>query len=1158
MKHTPVERLIQTHVPEETSEHSSDATRNDGHPEVMECIDTEDCETEKPIPKCFTVRLPDDMDGLAKIFQPWSHAPLRLDLPQHLDLNTITGQYLCICEEGWHPDIEEIHLYTDGSSSKDGETSGFAFCVLGWRTVSETKKSSFLGWHGGQNVLDPEDDSFVGAKDHSASAAEASGLTWAHIWLLQSGISLPATFHFDSKTVGLGASGEWNYGNDNVQMGKLRNVAHLMMEARKGMFTRYEHVKAHSLHPCNDLVDALAKMKQQGADNDPIAKPSWKPLFQVQCETLTWGWWWFRGLRGEADAPNLQLGDHQKAVWTKADYETSQNRIPDIERRTIKVSGGFSIGLRVATYNVMTLRDRQTEQGERGEDWKAALLRQQCRDLEVHAIGLQETRATTDGFLHTEEYLRFISGHQQGHHGCELWLAHKPKIEMENGKTIGFTQENCTLLHSDGRLLIVHCDLEGMALNFFVAHAPHEGTEAADKDVWWQTFTQLLQKYHLTGITIILGDFNARLQGEDGVHVGDRICKETNNNGERLHEILSKFSMCAPSTFSEVHSGTDATWTHPRGGKARLDYILTPRTAECLPLWSWVEKDFQTSLTVRDHEAVVLDVKIIKQTKTVKQKKPNYDWDAMATEEGQKMLKDIVSNLQEPTWDCDVHQHWQSLQDQLHEGLGSHFPAKRGKRRIDIFSQKTQQLLGKRKKVKHALDECDDFLDHMEVEMSYKALRFRTTLQAVQGIFVLSEFATVMAHLMCKNFFRVTSTELRKSIKQDKADFVSEVIQRANQGRMNDLYRELRPLRIGGVQRRRGFPTLPGFQWEGEMANTAEESEAFWLRHCSTLEAGVQTNTLRLLQRSRKNAFNRSNREESMDLCQIPSLASLEGAFRHVKMRKSGGADHFRSDLCHLAASELAKKFHPVLLKMCVQKEEPLQMKGGILIPAFKSGDPSKPSDHRSLLLSSHIGKAIRRTVRQRLTPFYESTAPQTHFSIRKGGCVSHASHTLRLFAEAAARKNQSVGILYVDVKSTYYRVVRQLTVRGGDNHDTIRRTLEFFELGDTSLQDLINELAETPECIQSGVDSHYEEILQELLSSTWFTSRRQDVLYESLAGSRPGDGLADVVFAYAFKRILKSYRLRRRRSKRHLIYQESPEETMTFPESLKQYGLMI
>ena len=236
-KTLPVERLIQTNVPEETSDNLSDATRNDEHTELVGCIDIEDCEAEKPNPKQFIVRLPENMDELAKIFQPWLLAPLRLDLPPQLDINAITGQYLCLCEEGWHPDIEEIHLYTDGSSSRDGESSGFAFAVFGWRTSDQKRQCSLLGWQGGQNVLDAEDNGFVGARNHSASEAEASGLIWAHIWLLQSGTAVPATFHFDSNTVGLGASGEWNFRSDNLQMAKLRNLAHLTDEARKGLST---------------------------------------------------------------------------------------------------------------------------------------------------------------------------------------------------------------------------------------------------------------------------------------------------------------------------------------------------------------------------------------------------------------------------------------------------------------------------------------------------------------------------------------------------------------------------------------------------------------------------------------------------------------------------------------------------------------------------------------------------------------------------------------------------------------------------------------------------------------------------------------------------------------------------------------------------------
>jgi len=71
---------------------------------------------------------------------------------------------------------------------------------------------------GGQNVIDENDDHFVGAGGHTAGDAETTALIWAHVWLLQSGVRLPATFHFDAKVVGMGATGDWNIDPKNHQL----------------------------------------------------------------------------------------------------------------------------------------------------------------------------------------------------------------------------------------------------------------------------------------------------------------------------------------------------------------------------------------------------------------------------------------------------------------------------------------------------------------------------------------------------------------------------------------------------------------------------------------------------------------------------------------------------------------------------------------------------------------------------------------------------------------------------------------------------------------------------------------------------------------------------------------------------------------------------
>ena len=86
---------------------------------------------------------------------------------------------------------------------------------------------------------------------------------------------------------------------------------------------------------------------------------------------------------------------------------------------------------------------------------------------------------------------------------------------------------------------------------------------------------------------------------------------------------------------------------------------------------------------------------------------------------------------------------------------------------------------------------------------------------------------------------------------------------------------------------------------------------------------------------------------------------------------------------------------------------------------------------------------------------------------------------------------------------------------------------MQFFDLGDTDLQDLMTELAETSEGKLSNLTEHQELLLEEIMSSTWLTGQHQTALYETLAGSQPGDGFADLVFGFAFKRIMRRVRNR-------------------------------
>ena len=463
----------------------------------------------------------------------------------------------------------------------------------------------------------------------------------------------------------------------------------------------------------------------------------------------------------------------------------------------------------------------------------------------------------------------------------------------------------------------------------------------------------------------------------------------------------------------------------------------------------------------------------------------------------------------------DVHQHWEVLEQSLHSGLSKFFPGKAKQRKLDLFAESTRGLLKQRKELKKQLDQLDEWDFASMQRLCLRAWKDEAPfIWAVERARLDDSMQSTLCFDSCwlVDFVKSRSNSCKAAIKNDKAHFIDQVVGEANGHRGADLYQALKPLRIGGKSRKMGIPPLPGFSADGVQPVDAERSTDLWTQHCANMEAGVLTSTSRLLQRARRGSLERAAMVGDMDIHVVPSLLELEGAFRRVKKHKAGGVDDFKSDLCSLASGPLARKYHSLLQKIVCQVSEPVQMKGGLLIHMFKGGNARSVEDHRGLLLSSHVGKALRRTIRQSIMPSFVAHSSDTCFSIKTGGNVSQASHALRAFISASAQRHQSVGLLFLDIKSAYYRVVRQLLTSSAPREETIDRLMSYFDFNGVDQQTLRGAIAERVAEDDRMLTQHQELLLQELMASTWFTSSRKTEL------SRPGDGLADVAFGLIFQ----------------------------------------
>ena len=1107
-----------------TSQFSRDPTEglpDPGNPEFFDLTDKDDPEENRQKMVELSMQVPWDWREILKILAPWQQN-LSIPIPTEVQLSPVTLQYLSGCLIGIDG-CEEIWIYTDGSYNPHLSTASFAVGVF---AVSKTTQvhHHFGGWFGGRVVLDEAHPTYTGAMDHNAAEAEISGLIWAHAWAIQSGFMGIVNFCFDSLVAGFGASGQWGSRPTWQQLTKLRHLAQLYEQLKNGACIRYEHTKAHSNQPSNDLMDALAKY----CGSDDVTGQDltrfgvdWKPLFQAQSNLLEWGWWIIASFSGQQGLPCFQ-GD--AARWTFSIDASDGEGITPIENQDCSNTEETSFHLKIATFNVLSLM-KQHEDGEPVGPVRASLLRSQLEHAGYHVIGLQETRGSRQAVFQADDYIRVVSGDHnlKGKFGCELWIARRLRIGNRNTKALFFQPDRITVLHGDPRLLVVKLQVDSSSFVFVVGHAPHEQTAEGEKTIWWKRIRAQVNQHSRHGRVFVFGDFNARVAERDEACIGDKIDEIATDNGSRLIQFCQDAGLWLPSTYSDLHPGSDYTWHNPRGSKSRLDYIALEQSFKGCVRSSWTDHSIQVPNNAMDHVLVGMEVGWQEQTLyNASNRYGDYDWEKMATGEGREQLHEVIERLPAIPWEVDVHSHWQRLEEEIHAGLQKHFPAKRKLSRKDIFSQHTWDALTKRKQYRLGLDWIDDVLDSSDLKAALLAWKNRLHISHSFKLQSLENFSLVLAREFCLCGFKQQSVTVRKSSANDKALYVASIGDEVAAQSNSDIFRSLRKLRVGSCFRKKAITPLPQLQGcHGDSAGTWEERDDIWLHHCAKMEAGVMTTSHHLISRIQEKSLNRASMNPARHIDELPSLTELEQAFRRIRTKKAPGADCLRSDLCSLAPTSLAKAYFPLLSKVLLNYNEPLQMKGGVLVAAFKGGNSTDVDCYRSLLLSSHIGKALRRTVRQRLVQRYANAAPSLHVSVKAGGNVMHASHALRSYLLAAKKRKFSAAIVFLDVKSAYYRVIRQLAAKLTCADEDIARVLQYFDIEPGEMGNLLQEIKEASAMQSVGANTNEELITEEFLHGTWFVTKSRRQLVESLAGTRPGDGLADVVFSYVFQRVM-------------------------------------
>ena len=981
---------------------------------------------------------------------------------------------------------------------------------------------------------DQTDPLFLCPCDSHARSGEQSALLWSAVWALQG----PANCHmqvFSDCLVALNqAQGTFGWAPTNELAPLCRAAFQALTVAQPFFDPIIRHVRSHQGCPANELADALAKHACRAPHESRSAHQIWAAE-GIRSGTLPWLWVQLEAIRAPEYWPqqvgNTFVDTHRHSASTPLSPHEC-HRVLGLQEPVTEetASQPVKISLRALSVNVQSLADSDgttaSAQQASGFAGRARYLREQLTHLQVHVTALQEARSPDDATFVSDSHIRYCTARDSGgNFGCELWFSRLLPF-VWRGQHIGHFHPNDFLtISSSPRDLLIRFARSGVRILFVCIHAPVAGHK--DRDPWWQALRSKLSKLCRGTEVLLLGDFNAGFSTPLSQRVGDLVWLVKHSPPEGLLQILREHDLWLPSTFSSCHVGPHETWVSPTGSTgSRLDYIAVPRAWGVSPSGSWVDFSLDWGQARVDHYGICLDTFFLARAQhQPRQGAKNVDREAMATEAGRQLLSRICRDLPLLPWKCDVHRHYLAVEEHLSQALTVSFPSKRGTCRASHFSPTTWDLRQKRVWLRK------------QIAWERNGTRLAEALAAIVS---WKKAIRLSAGRLSALFRRICSTRrlrglvedlqaakhcLRRSIRHDISSRIHETAAAAASLPCADVVTRLRPLLGPSKRRVRQRKALQSVcRPDGTPAQSASEVEDIWIEHFGNLEDGTKVDPVAFVRGIQGAQDSRDLEFYSLGVSDVPSRLELEQAFRQTQIGRAVGLDRIPGELLHFAADSASRALFQLFLKTALRAAEPIQFKGGALHAIWKGkSNPAFCSAHRGILVSSNVGKAFHKIARQRAVPALQTVTTDMQIGGLPSFPVVLASHFVRLYQTGSRLRRHSHGLLFLDLREAFYRVVRPLLTGTACHDEQVAAAVKAVKLPPGVMHELYDHLQSVSAAKDAGATDWADMAITEALTGTWFRFQGGSQVVNTAIGSRPGDNLADICFSFIFAKVLRT-----------------------------------
>ena len=812
--------------------------------------------------------------------------------------------------------------------------------------------------------------------------------------------------------------------------------------------------------------------------------------------------------------------------------------------------GEVVFSLSLLTFNVLTLLDRRPA-GERPplpgvdsvSDGNVGMRLQGRKDalttmLHEHGpniVGLQETRLPDTAIQPDSEYHIYTSqANARGGGGCALWLSKTRPYASRGATKLFFRPEHVTVLTCSPRHLTASVLTPELRIFVQVAHASSafNATPAELKAFWRQREEELARRPE-GSYPILLTDANARLGSTVSDNVGDHHAEEEGLSGEIFHSLLAHHELWTPSTFADCHQGPSGTWRAPHGFWHRIDYIAVPVTWKGFRIISEVVTSFDVLQLRDDHRPVKLQCAFTKKApahsyttscrRAVRPAKPE-------TPEAKARVACLLSSIPWFGWHVDVDVHCEALAEAWSTAGQTLQDKSRTAPVRPYVTSLAMQIISFRKELQSYLRQEATERTRRLLQIVFVAFRLYYQHRYFEGDqrALADRWLTAIdySEALALALYRWYGLRLREQIAAGKRTYFQSLVADASNHtlrRPKELYAAIRKaFPAAKAARRSSLMPLPMLlDAQGQPIATTEARQECWREHFSEQEAGVPVTDqqfvthLRARHRPAQAVF-------SIDV--LPTLAQTEQVILGLKNGKAAGADCLTAELLKLSVPDTARRLMPVMLKSVLALREPVAWRGGdLILLAKKAGKALDCTGFRSILIASVAGKTFHRCVRTQLVPLLQAAKPALMAGAVEGVGIEVPALAVKTFQLWQQHTRRPWAVIFVDLQSAYYRVLRQLIVRHNGTDEELLSLLRKLDLPDAAIQELRHKLSTLAELPNLRASDHLQAVVADLLTGTWFRLNGQALLTATARGTRPGDPLADVLFSLTLSAYLRA-----------------------------------